>query len=202
MLGTALTDADFYSMFSDPDDSMTSSLYASNDQGDLLDDDLPYSSEESSSNWDMFASTPDGNLFSENSISSCSQSPYQQPSKLRARGDSCQVIGDNSVQVPQLPNLLNLGKEADAPNRQFVWGVNVNGEMVYADEPKYYCLGLDPLYSTPVCGSGNLFDRWFGHPPLYPQIDRCSLSKSSTYPQSKSKDFRHHRSKIEAMNTF
>ena len=179
MFERTLADSDLYSMFSDLDDTAaTSSLYTLSDQDDLLGNDLLSSVEDPSPDWNMFADPPEEDASTVDLISSCSDDNYGQPSKLRARIDACGTTGRNSVQAPQLPNLLDNVKEPDAPNRQFVWGVDVGDGRVYADDPKYYCLGVIPLYSMPVCGSGHLYDRWYAHPPLYPQIDHCSLSKS------------------------
>ena len=106
-----------------------------------------------------------------------------QPSKVRARGDTdtfCHAVQDLPPTIlPKFPDLSEDLKEPDGPNRQFIWLIDVDGVTVEVDQPEYYCLPHRPLYSKPACGSVVLSDRWFDHPPLDPQIDKCSLSNSS-----------------------
>lgn len=176
--------SDLFSLSSGSDETATTSysLLTPNDQETILNEGPLLNIEDPSANWDLFATNdPDGNLLSDNNLlSACpSDSNNAQPSKMRARDTSCPSNYDLPPKLPKLPDIGEDLKEADGPNRQFVWLINVDGVTIGADEPKYYCLPHTPLYSIPVCGSGILSDRWFGHPPLYPQIDKCSLSKST-----------------------
>lgn len=189
----ALISVSFESAFAYPEDlfspssasndiaTSSSSLLTLNDQETMLGEGLFSTTEDHSADWNLFANGPDGNVLNDNMLSFCSSdnSDNGQPSKIRARDTSCPADFDPDIIIPKLPDIGEDLKEPDGPNRQFVWLIDVDGVTVGADEPKYYCLPHAPLYSKPVCGSGILSDRWFGHPPLYPQIDKCRLSKSS-----------------------
>ena len=190
--------SDLFSLSSGPDDAATtySFLTTPNDQDPVLDQQGPLfnniedPSANANTNENLFANDPnaDGNLSSENLLSACSLDnnnnknngqPSKSKSKMRVRRDtSCPSnYYDLPDRIPRLPDIEEDLKEADGPDRQFVWLIDVDGVTVGADEPKYYCVPHAPLYSIPVCGSGVLSDRWWGNPPLYPRIDKCSLSK-------------------------
>lgn len=175
--------SDLFSLSPGSDEiTSTSFLLTPNDQETILDEGLFSNTEDLSADPNLFANSLDGNLLNDNFLSACSFDNNKnngQPSKLRARDTSCPAKLDLPPRIPKLPDISEDLKEADGPDRQFVWLIDVDGVTIGADEPKYYCLPHTPLYSKPVCGSGVLSDRWWGHPPLYPQIDKCSLSKSS-----------------------
>ena len=181
---TPLAYSDLFSLSSGSDDLTTTySLLTPNDQEPNLDEGPLLNIEDPSADWNLFTNSADGNLLSENLLSACSTSDNinnEQTSKVRARDTSCPANLDLPPRLPKIPDISEDLKEADGPNRQFPWLIyDADGVTVGANEPKYYCLPHTPPYSIPVCGSGKLSDRWFGRSPLYPQIDKCSLSESS-----------------------
>lgn len=175
--------SDLFSLPSGSNDLTTTySLLTPNDQEPNLDEGPLLNIEDPSADWNLFTNSADENLFSDNLLSACSSDNNNngQPSKVRARDTLCPANLDLPPRLPKLPDISEDLKEADGPNRQFVWLIlDANGVTVGADEPKYYCLPHTPPYSIPVCGSGILSDRWFARSPLYTQIDKCSLSESS-----------------------
>lgn len=174
----AFTYTDLFAESSDFDDITASFFFTSNDQESILGDDLSFNSENASTDLDLFTSDLNEQLLNTNLLSSCSDDNNGQPSKLRVR-DACQANPNAAIKLPDISEDL---KEADGPNRQFVWVIDVEGVRMAADEPEYYCVPHRPLYSKPVCGSGKLSDRWFGRRPLYTQLDNCKLSKSYIQP--------------------
>lgn len=181
MFKCASTYTDLFSESSDSDDITAPLLFTPNDQETILGGDLSFNPEDTSRDLDLFTSDPNEPLLNANLISSCSDGNNGQPSKLRVR-DACQANPNTAIKVPKLPDISEDLKEADGPNRQFVWVIDVKGVRMTADEPDYYCVLHRPFYSKPVCGSGKLSDRWYGHPPLYLRLDYSKLSKSYIQP--------------------
>lgn len=217
--------SDLFSLSSGPDDAATSYslLTTPNDQEPILDQqgfllnniEDPSAIANVNANENLFANDPNanGNQLSESLLSACSLDNNKnnndgQPSKSKMRARRDTTCPSNYYDIPdRIPKLRDIEedlKEADGPNRQFVWLIDVDGVTVGADEPKHYCISHAPLYSIPVCGSGVLSDRWWGHPPLYPRLDRCSLSKWHylSSPKSPLSRSRHKGNQTDKMNFF
>ncbi len=155
MCGSIVAAAD---MFYDGDDTAAILSLMPDTRATFLDDDLTllHYAADSSSNWNVFANLPDedlwilddayisldslytDDLWSAETLSSCTEDSYIQPSKLRARNDYCPNV---PLTIPTMPVLNDIEKAVNDPDIEIL----VVGEEKTKPEPPYFVINVSGL---------------------------------------------------------
>ncbi len=175
-------------MFYDGDDTAAVLSLMPDTRATVLDEDLWHNTADSFTNWNVFANLPDeavwdsddayissdwlysDDLWSAETLSSCTADSYIQPSKLRARNDYCPNV---PLTIPTMPDFNDIEKAVNSPGIEVLvvakektrpeppyFVVKVDGTDFVANEPEYYCQRFSYLpFYVPVCGSGVVLNR-------------------------------------------
>lgn len=131
----------------------------------------------------------DDSLWNADVVSSCSPGSIEQPSKLRARDLIClpEPLAPSTTQLkaPDIPDLTEIENALtktplkQAPDRNSIKIIYLNGITMATNDPNYYCARYaEESRSIPVCGSGNGRDRTPKTPPYYSKIENSRLRES------------------------